>query len=61
MTRYDTSLTPQRAAMSTAASIATPRVSLRIRSGARALGSLATLLGGDVGRRLQALLRRARL
>ena len=37
MTRYDTSLTPQRAAMSTAASIATPRVSLRIRSGARAL------------------------
>ena len=37
MTRYDTSLTPQRAAMSTAASIAPPRVSLRIRSGARAL------------------------
>ena len=37
MTRYDTSLTPQRAAMSTAASIATPCVSLRIRSGARAL------------------------
>ena len=36
MTRC-TSLTPQRAAMSTAASIATPRVSLRIRSGARAL------------------------
>jgi hypothetical protein len=37
MTRYDTSLTPQRAAMSTAASIATPRVSLRICSGAHAL------------------------
>jgi hypothetical protein len=37
MTRYDTSLTPQRAAMSTAASIATPRVSLRIGSGAHAL------------------------
>ena len=39
----------------------TVKCALDDRSGARALGSLATLLGGDVGRRLQALLRRARL